>query len=374
MKQTRFDLICIPGFILSLLLSVGCSHQDQQSQQFSRPVKVFRIGEDVPRKTTSFAGEVRPRWETTLSFRVAGKITDRPVEVGDLIRKGELLAKLDASDYQLGTQALKAQLKSAQAERDFARDDLARYRELLNQQVISPPEFDRHKTTYTTAQERVAALQAQLYQTANQLNYTNLLSDRDGVVTALAVEAGQVVSAGQPVVKLARLDGKEIQFDVPEQRVGEMKLHQPVEVSLWASGDRRFQARLREIAATADPVSRTYRIKATLLEGLDNARLGMTATIRLPANTSATITVPLSAIFTPQHEPKQPRVWVVDETAVKVKSVPVQIGTTLDEERIGVTGLTVGQLIVSAGVQRLAEGQAVRLLDNGAVAKPEQQP
>jgi len=374
MKRTRFDLICISGFFLPLILSVGCSHQDQQSQQFARPVKVFRIGADASRKIISFAGEVRARWETTLSFRVAGKITDRSVEVGDHVRKGTHLAKLDASDYLLGTQALKAQLKSAQAERDFARDDLARYRELLNQRVISPPEFDRHKTTYTTAQEQVVALQAQLHQTTNQLNYTDLLSDRDGVVTALEIEAGQVVDAGQAVVKLARLDEKEIQFDVPEQRVGEMKLHQPVEVSLWASGDRRFQARLREIAATADPVSRTYRIKATLLDGLDNAQLGMTATIWLAANTSATIAVPLSAIFTSQHEPKQPRVWVVDETAVKVKSVPVQIGTTLDEERIGVTGLAVGELIVSAGVQRLAEGQAVRLLDNGAVAKQEQQP
>lgn len=183
-----------------------------------------------------------------------------------------------------------------------------------------------------------------------------------------------MVSAGQPVVTLARLDGKEIQFDVPEQRVGEMKLNQPVEVSLWASGDRRFQARLREIAATADPVSRTYRIKATLLEGLDNARLGMTATIWLPANTSATITVPLSAVFTPQHEPKQPHVWVMDETAGVVKSIPIQIDAAQEGERIGVTGLAVGQLIVSAGVQRLTEAQAVRLLDNGAIAKQEQQP
>lgn len=366
----HLSILCI----LWLFMLPGCTQQKPETKMTPRPVKVFRIQDNTERVVTPFAGEVRARWETTLSFRVAGKITDRPVEVGDLIRKGELLAKLDASDYQLGTQALKAQLKSAQADRDFAKDDLARYRELLNQQVISPPEFDRHKTVFTTAQERMTALQAQLHQTANQLNYTNLLSDRDGVVTALAVEAGQVVSAGQPVVKLARLDGKEIQFDVPEQRVGEMKLHQPVEVSLWASGDQRFQARLREIAATADPVSRTYRIKATLLEGLDNARLGMTATIWLPANTSATIAVPLSAVFTSQHEPKQPRVWVVDETAVKVKSVPVQIGTTLDEERIGVTGLAVGQLIVSAGVQRLAEGQTVRILDNGAVAKQEQQP
>jgi multidrug efflux system membrane fusion protein len=309
-----------------------------------------------------------------LSFRVAGKITHRSIEVGDRVRKGQLLAKLDASDYRLGTQALQAQLKSAQADRDFAKDDLARYRELLNQRVISPPEFDRHKTVYTKAQDKVATLQAQLHQTSNQLAYTELASDRDSVVTALEIETGQMVSAGQPVIKLARLDEKEIQFDVPEQRVADIKLNQAIEAGLWATGGRRFQARIREIATTAEPVSRTYRIKATLLDGLDNARLGMTATIWLPADTPTTITVPLSAVFSAQDKPNRPQVWVVDETHHTVKSGPIQLGVALDGERIGITGLDAGQLVVSAGVQRLKEGQVVRLLDNGAAGKQEQQP
>jgi multidrug efflux system membrane fusion protein len=293
---------------------------------------------------------------------------DRPVEVGDRVRKGQRVARLDSTDYRLGTEALTAQLNSAQAERDFARDDLTRYRELLNQRVISPAEFDRHDTAYTTARERVVTLEAQLSQATNQLQYTDLLADRDGVVTGLEVETGQVVTAGQPVIKLARLDEKEIHIDIPEQRVAGIDLHQKVIVTLWADGNRRITARIREIAAAADPASRTYRVKATLLEGQDEARLGKTATVWIPVTPSPRIAVPLSAVFTPQNEPGRPRVWLVDEQAGTVRSVPVQLGEALDGERIVVAGIVSGQLIVSAGVQRLAEGQAVRVPEKVASA------
>ena len=268
--------------LLPLTMFLGCTPQDKPSQQVSRPVKVVRIGEEAVAGVMSFAGEVRARYETILAFRVSGKMIDRPVEVGDRVHKGQRVARLDSNDYQLGTDALNAQLKSAQAERDFARDDLTRYRELLNLRVISPAEFDRHDTAYTTARERVVALEAQLSQATNQLQYTDLLADRDGVVTAVEVETGQVVTAGQPVVKLARLDEKEIHIDIPEQRVGGIELRQKVSVTLWADGDRRYTARIREIAAAADPTSRTYRVKATLLEGQDEARLGKTATVWIP--------------------------------------------------------------------------------------------
>lgn len=354
--------MCLVGiFLTALMTTLGCNHQDEQPRQSSRPVKVVRIGDEAAAGVMRFAGEVRARYETTLAFRVSGKMIARPVEVGDRVHKDQRLARLDSNDFQLGTDALKAQLKSAQAEQDFARDDLTRYRELLNLRVISPAEFDRHDTAYITARERVAALNAQLNQATNQLQYTDLLADRDGVVTALEAEIGQVVAAGQPVVKLARLDEKEIHIDIPEQRVAGIELHQKVLVTLWASDDRQTTARIREIAAAADPASRTYRVKATLLEAQDEARLGKTATVWIPLTTPPRIAVPLSAVFTPQNEPGRPRVWLVDEQAGTVRSVPVQLGEALDGERIVVGGVGSGQLVVSAGVQRLAEGQAVRV-------------
>jgi multidrug efflux system membrane fusion protein len=355
--------------LLPLTISVGCSDQHGQTQTVFRPVKVFRIGEPTINSVRDFAGEVRARVETPLSFRVAGKLLERKVDVGDRVRKGQPLAMLDSNDYRLAVQGLKAQLASAQADSTFLRDDLARYRELLTQQVISPPEFERHETAYTTARERAAALEAQLGQALNQLNYTELHADRDGVVTALDVEAGQVLAAGQAVVTLAQLDEKEIHFDVPEHRLPEIQRQQAVSVSLWSDDNRRLKAKIREIASAADPASRTYRVKATLLEGMDAAQLGMTATVHIAANTASRIAIPLSAVYTLQNQPDHPSVWLVDEQAATVKSMPVRLGETLDGERIAVEGLAAGQLLVSAGVQRLAEGQAVRLPEEPGLPK-----
>jgi multidrug efflux system membrane fusion protein len=316
----------------------------------------------------SFAGEVRSRYETILSFRVSGKVLARQVDVGDRVRKGQVLARLDQNDYRLAVQDLRAQLASAVANRDFLGDEVARYRELVAQNVISPPEFDRHHTAYTTARERATALEAQLGHAINQLAYTELSADRDGVVTALEVERGQVVTAGQAVVKLAQLDEREIHFDVPEHRLQGLTRRQAVHITLWTNRDKRLKGQIREIASAADPASRTYRVKATVLEDHETAQLGMTATVWVPSNTSSRMTIPLSAVFTPQNKPGQPHVWLVDEQTGRVRSVPVQVGELLDGEHIAVTGLVSGQLLVSAGVQRLAEGQAVRLPGGIALA------
>ena len=359
----------LAGFLLPLMISVGCSDQDKPTQAVARPVKVFRIEGAAAVGVMSFAGEVRARIETPLSFRVAGKLLERKVEVGDPVRKGQLLAILDGNDYRLAVQGFKAQLSAAQADSNFLRDDLARYRELLAQQVISPPEFERHETAYTSARERTAALEAKLAEALNQLSYAELHADRDGVVTSLAVEAGQVLAAGQAVVTLAQLDEKEIHFDVPEHRLQEIQRQQAVNVSLWLDDERPLKARIREIASAADPASRTYRVKASLLEGLDAAQLGMTATVHIAANSASGIAVPLSAVYTPQNQPDHPLVWLIDEQVATVKSVPVRLGETLAGERIAVEGLAAGQLLVSAGVQRLAEGQAVRLSEQQGLPK-----
>jgi multidrug efflux system membrane fusion protein len=351
----------IKPLVGSLFLTLlACEHQSPERQSI-RPVKAIRItGQQTPSYRT-YPSEVKARFETVLSFRVAGKLLERKVDVGDPVRKGQLLAILDGNDYRLAVQAIKAQQASSQADSNFLRDDLVRYRELLTQQVISPPELERHETAYTAARERTAVLVAQLAEALNQLNYTELHADRDGVVTALDVEAGQVLAAGQAVVTLAQLDEKEIHFDVPEHRLAEIQSQQVVNVSLWSDDERRLKAKIREIASAADPASRTYRVKATLLEGMDAAQLGMTATVHIAANTASRIAIPLSAVYTRQDQPDHPLVWLVNEQGATVKSVPVKLGETLPGERIAVEGLAAGQLLVSAGVQRLAEGQAVRL-------------
>ncbi|QPK64484.1 efflux RND transporter periplasmic adaptor subunit [Methylomonas sp. LL1] len=355
------QLVVFKPWIGCLLFALtGCAQQDH-TQQTIRPVNVVRITSQETNNDRPYPGEVRPRYETVLSFRVAGKVVFRSVEIGDKVKKGQILVRLDPSDYRLAKQNVEAQLIAAKAEREYSRDDLERYRALYAENTVSQPELDRRETLYIGSEQKVAALEAQLGQVGNQLTYTDLEADRDGVVTGLEVETGQVLAAGQPIVKIAQLDEKEIPIDIPEHRIADIGLRQEVSVSLWAGGDRRFKARVREIAAAADPLSRTYRAKVTLLEGQEDARFGMTATVWIPANTPAHLGVPLSAVFTPQNRPGQACVWLIDEYSATVKAIPIQIIATLPEQRLAVSGLTVGQLVVSTGGNRLREGQSVRI-------------
>jgi multidrug efflux system membrane fusion protein len=345
--------------LAGLLLLAGCS-TPPENPQLPRPVRVIQVGEAAARPTAGFAGEVTSRRETKLAFRIAGKLEARLVEVGDRVRKGQVVARLDAADYRLATQNLKAQLTAAKAESEFTRADLARYRDLLDQNIIAPPEFDRRQTAYTAAKERVVALEAQLEQTANQLRYSELTAERDGVIAGFTAEMGDVVAAGQPVARLAQLDEKEVTLHVPEQRIAQVTPGQEVEISLWSQGERRFRGRIREVAPAADPGTRTYRVKAALVDGREQALLGMTATVWLATTEPAAPVIPRSAVFTSHDDPKQPKVWLLD--ADTVRSTPVTLGAPLDGERVEVAGVAPGQTIVSAGVQRLIEGQAVRVL------------
>jgi len=282
------------------------------------------------------------------------------------VKKGQLIAELDPSDYQLAAQGLAAQLATARAERDFAKDDVKRYQDLLEQKFISPAGYDRRETLYKTARDKVRALELQLHQAQNQTAYTRLLADRNGVITARDVEAGQVVSAGEVIVTLAELGEKEVAIEIPEHRVAAVQPAGNGTVELWADRGRRLKGRTREIAPSADPASRTYRVKVTLLEGEDLAQLGMTATVYMTTPKIDGLAIPLAAVFSPQRQPAVSRVWVVDETEQTVRSVPVELGVPVEDERIVIAGLTRGQLIVTAGVSRLIEGQAVQLVEDAA--------
>ncbi|MCX7099036.1 MAG: efflux RND transporter periplasmic adaptor subunit [Methylococcales bacterium] len=352
--------------LLSLLVffAVGCS-SPPESVAPPRPVWVFQVGETAVFSPASFAGEIVPRRETTLAFRVAGKLAARLVDVGERVHKGQVLARLEPSDYQLATRNLKAQLAAARAESHLTHADLLRYQELLAQNVISAPEWERRQTADITARERVAALEAQFRQTGNQLGYAELLAERDGVITALTVEAGEVVAAGQSLGSLAQLDEQEVLIQIPEQRLAEILPGVAVFVTLSVAPERRLKATIREVAASTDPATRTYRVRATLLEGREITRLGMTATLWLPPPISSNLAIPRSAVFAPHEQPLQAKVWLLDTAAMTVHSIPVVLGQPLADQRIEASGLTPGQRIVTAGVHRLKEGQTVSLTKQG---------
>ena len=346
--------------IIAVLIINGCSSADNTDKHY-QSVKVERVDDRKINNERQFPGEVRARHETTLSFRVSGKLVERAVDLGDQVRKGQLLARLDANDHELNRQNLAAQHTAAEADFKFKNAELPAYRDLLEQNIISQTEFDRHQTDSITARQRLAALKAQLEQAANQLAYTKLLADRDGVVTGLEAETGQNLAAGSAFLKLAPLDEREIAIDVPEQLASKLKVNQAVEAALWSEANQRLKARIREIAASANPASRTYSVKVALLEGKNAARLGMTATVWIKFDSNSQLTIPLSAVFTPQNQPNQPHVWLVNECDFAIAAKPVQVGEVIAGDRVAVTGLSAGQLLVSAGAQHLVDGQVVRL-------------
>lgn len=335
-RPARLFLPAAVPMLAGLLLLAGCSKPPENPQP-PRPVRVIHVGAVAAPPSAGFAGEVTPRRETVLAFRIAGKLEARLVKVGDRVRRGQVIARLDANDYRLATRNLKAQLAAARAESEFTRADLARYRELLDQNIIAPPEFDRRQTAYTAAKEKVVALEAQLEQTANQVRYSELAAERDGVITGFSVEAGDVVAVGQPVARLAQLGEKEVTVHIPEQRVSDVAPGQAVEITLWSRGEQRFRGSIREVAPAADPATRTYRVKVALLDGREQALLGMTATVWLTTTEPAASAIPRSAVFTSHDDPGKPKVWLVD--ADTVRSVPVTLGRPLDNKRIEVAGV-----------------------------------
>jgi membrane fusion protein, multidrug efflux system len=326
-------------------------------------VRIATVAGAEPLARRAYSGDVRPRYESKLGFRVAGKVLARHVDVGDVVSDGFVLAEIDPEDLQHARASLAAQLAAARSERELDADELQRQRNLLAQRLVNPAEVDRRNTALEVADAHVRALEAQLAQAADQVQYARLHADHAGVVTALGLEVGQVVSAGQHVITLARLDEREVLINVAEQELADLRKGQPASVTLEAKAGEHITGRIREISPAAEPGSRTYAVRVSLANAPAWVALGMTANVVLESRGAALPAVPLAAVFEPQNAPQTgPRVWVFDKDTQSVKSVPVRLGNMLAGERVEVGGLEPGVQIVTAGVHRLREGQTVRVL------------
>ena len=344
------------ALLLPLALLLGCSRPAPQPEPV-RAVKVVTISASGMQSRNEFAGEVRPRVESRLGFRVAGKITQRQAEIGQHVQAGALLAQLDPQDYRLAADVARAQVAAALTNRDLAAADYKRYLALRDQNFISGAELERRETTLKAAQAQLDQAQAQLAAQGNQARYTNLVADVSGVVTAVEAEPGQVVSAGTPVVRIAADGPRDVMFAVPEDKIAAVRPGTDVEVRLWAS-NTALNGRVREVAASADPVTRTYPVKVSL-EGQGQPPLGATVTVLPQALSHAgaqVIRIPTSAL---RQEGQGSAVWVLDKQTMTVKSQPVQVATADGNEAVIGAGLTPGMVIVSAGVHVLAPGQKV---------------
>ncbi len=331
-----------------------------------RAVKVMKVGTSGVEAAHEYAGEVRARVESRLGFRVAGKIIKRQAEVGQRVKVGQLLAQIDPQDYKLAFEAGAAQVAAAATNRDLAAADFKRFAALKEQNFISGAELERRETTLKAAQAQLEQAQAQLKSQGNQTGYANLVADVSGIVTAVEAEPGQVVAAGTPVVRIAQDGARDVVFNVPEDRLRETLVGTQVVVKQWAQAGKA-QGRVREVAASADPATRTFPIKVAV-DAKDAPALGSTVYV-YPASSYAglqVIKLPTSALF---ESGKASHVWVLDTASMTVKSTPVQVATADGNEAVIAEGLQAGMQVVTAGVHVLAAGQKVTIYkDNTALA------
>ncbi len=352
--------------LIPVVLLVACGGEPDADHEV-RPVRVERVAARDMDTVATYSGEVRARVEVPLAFRVAGKVSERLVDVGATVKAGQALARLDPQDLNLSTQSLEAQRAAAQADLDFTRAEHERFKELLERKLVSATDYQQRLNQYNTAKARYDSVQAQFQQGQNQSRYATLTADRNGVITAVAAEAGQVVAAGQTVMQLAVPTEKEVTIAVPENRLRELQGVGAISIALWAQPDARYPGRLREVSPSSDPVTRTYAARITLLEADARAQLGMTANVTLArARDEAQITLPTTALLS--SEQTGASVWVVDPQALTVAQQPVTLGGFAHNRVVVLGGLAEGALVVTAGVNRLHAGQKVRLLETEPAA------
>ena len=362
MSQSLLKSINTVCLTLALLSLVACeSEKSTESKAEIRPVRAQQIQLKKLSKPTSYSGEVKARYVTDLAFRVAGKLVERKVDIGSVVKKGQLLARIDPTDYKLSVVSSKAQMNSAQADVQKASADLERYKNLLEKGAVSRTEFDRYQNVYNTALAKLNQTKALLDVDENKANYTDLFADADGVITEVLAERGEVVAQGQAIIRLARPQEKEISIHVSENRLDELNKSNELNISLWAYPQLKLRGKIREISPNADPVTRTYNVRVTLLNSTDDVHLGMTATVILQRTTEQAVALlPLTALYA---QGEKPSVWVVDTQTHQVKLTPVQLSEFYGNYVTVIQGLTNGQWVVTAGTHKLHEGQIVRLLD-----------
>jgi RND family efflux transporter MFP subunit len=325
-----------------------------------RPVLVAPVHFEDITEARTFAATVRARTESDLGFRVGGKVAQRLVQNGDTVRKGRPLLTLDTNDLKLQVEQAEAEVRTAKTNVMQAEADEVRATDLKSRGWASAATFEKSRAAAEEARTRLTRGQRALDLARNALDYASLEADADGVITATPVEPGQVVSAGQPAVRLARLAEVEAQVALPETFI-ERARSSVASLSLWSLPERAYRVRLRELSGAADLATRTYAARYTILEPDDAVRLGMSATLTLrAANGLRAARLPLTALF---NHGKGPMVWVTDRDGhLGARAVEI---ARYDERNVLVSGgLAEGEKVVMLGVEKLDAGMTVRTVES----------
>lgn len=355
--SVRPPLAC--GFLLLLMLS-AC----QAPSPNAEPPRVARIAQVDPTNTRDievYPGEVHARFESTLGFRVSGKISARHVDVGNQVHKDQVLAELDPRDLELARSSAKATLASAQAALKLAKSEHERFQTLREKNFVSQFDLEAKTNALAAARAHVAEAQAALDASRNQAGYAELRADADGVITAITGEVGQVVGTGQAVLTLAHDGASEVEISVPEQSISRLKVGAPAQIELWTDTGTQHVGRIREIAPSADPTTRSYRMRVSFDDESIKLLLGQTARVYFASNEDARrFLVPLSAIY---EKDGKAAIWQVDAKTRKVQLTPVEVVRYTESGALISDGLDGGDWIVTAGVHRLREGETINPID-----------
>ncbi|MEZ2126959.1 MULTISPECIES: efflux RND transporter periplasmic adaptor subunit [unclassified Sinorhizobium] len=351
--------IAMTALLLGATALASCQKQGEAAQEAPRPV-LSVVARQTPAALLSLTGTVEPKIETELGFRVLGRVIARNVDVGDLVKKGDVVASIDPLALELAVKSAQSDLSNAQAQLNNAVSTEKRQRDLAEARSGTEAALEEAEQARKTASANVGKAQANLDKAEEQLGYAQLHAEFDGVVTATSAEIGQVVSAGQTVVTIARPEERDAVIDVPQAAAQRLKIGAPFEVSLQLDPTIRTRGIVREIAPAAETATRTRRTKISLIDPPTAFRLGSVITATATISAEPRILLPASAVL--QREGSTD-VWLVDAAAKKVTLRPVKIeGEIVDGGTVRVTeGIAPGERIVTAGVHNLKDGQAIRI-------------
>jgi RND family efflux transporter MFP subunit len=346
--------------IAAVMPLAACQREAEIPAPEVRPVRVITIGERAGSDAVTLTGTVQAQTEVNLSFRVDGRMVERRVQVGDVLRPGQLIARLDPQNEESSLQAARAQSSAAQARLVEARNHFARMQDLITDNSVSRAQYDQAESALRTAESGVEGARSQVALAQNRLGYTTLVSNVAGVVTAVGPEPGEVVGAGRMIVQVARDGARDAVFDVPARVKDAAPANPRIAVALTADPRVTATGTVREVAPRADPITGTFRVRVGLADPPPAMRLGATVAGRMTLAAAPTIEVPPSAVT---RSDRQAAVWVVDPKTLTVASRQIEIRSS-DPNRVEVaSGLKPGDVVVVAGVQALRPGQKVRLAE-----------
>ena len=351
--------LSLAGMVVSLALIVGCQREVEKPAPEIRPVRTLTIEKRAAGGTVAITGNVQAQNEVNQSFRIDGRLIERLVDVGDNVRNGQLIARLDPQNEESGVQAARAQLSAAQARLVEARSNFERMRDLVAEDAVSRAQFEQAEALRKTAESQVEAAQSQVALANNRLSYTRLFSNVDGVVTARGPEPGEVVSPGRMIVQVAREGARDAVFDVPPAVKNSAPKHPDITVALASDAAVTAKGRVREVSPRADPVTGTFQVRVRLIDPPPGMRLGSTVTGRMTLDAAPAIEVPTSALV---RSNGKTAVWVVDPNAKTVSQREITLGSSSAAAAQVASGLAAGDIVVTAGVQALRPGQKVSLL------------